>query len=209
MPLIKSASKKVLQKNIDIEMESNPSPKDRAQNLAIAYSVKRQAKRKKMADGGMVKPGTPSTSKGISYVNKPDSGYGGIIFKAEGGMVDEEELMSELPPKKYPGMSEDRGPAKGQYMADHFAEGGMIDQIRARRKMMAEGGMVDLNENAMERPESFDKRNAAILKENYDSDMEDVSQPMDSNEHGHMIDEDEHDMISAIRSKIHAKRMFR
>lgn len=53
MPLIKSASKKALKENIETEMDSNPSPKDRKQNLAIAYNVQRTNK-KKMASGGKV-----------------------------------------------------------------------------------------------------------------------------------------------------------
>lgn len=56
MPLIKSASKRALNKNIETEMTENPSPKDRAQNLAIAYSMQRRNKgaKKKMAQGGGV-----------------------------------------------------------------------------------------------------------------------------------------------------------
>lgn len=53
MPLIKSASKKALKKNIEMEMEANPSPKDRAQNLAIAYSVQKNARKKHMNKGGV------------------------------------------------------------------------------------------------------------------------------------------------------------
>lgn len=55
MPLLKSSSKKAFQKNVETEMEANPGKENRAQNLAIAYSVKRQAsKKKKMAHGGKV-----------------------------------------------------------------------------------------------------------------------------------------------------------
>lgn len=55
MPLIHSPSKKALGKNIETEMKANPSPEKRKQNIAIAYSVKRQAmKKKKMAEGGDV-----------------------------------------------------------------------------------------------------------------------------------------------------------
>ncbi len=42
MPLIKSSSKEALQKNIETEMRANPDPKDRAQNIAIAYAIKRR-----------------------------------------------------------------------------------------------------------------------------------------------------------------------
>lgn len=53
MPLMQSGSKKAFKKNVETEMNANPSPKDRAQNLAIAYAVKRR-NAKKMASGGMV-----------------------------------------------------------------------------------------------------------------------------------------------------------
>jgi hypothetical protein len=55
MPLIHSKSKKAFEKNVETEMRANPNPKDRAQNLAIAYSVKRKAAaKKKMAEGGLI-----------------------------------------------------------------------------------------------------------------------------------------------------------
>ena len=53
MPLVQSPSKKAFQKNVKTEMEANPDKKDRAQNLAIAYSIQRK-NRKKMAEGGVV-----------------------------------------------------------------------------------------------------------------------------------------------------------
>jgi hypothetical protein len=52
MPLIHSKSNRALQKNIKTEMDENPGPSHRAQNLAIAYAIKRKAK--KFAHGGFV-----------------------------------------------------------------------------------------------------------------------------------------------------------
>lgn len=52
MPLIKSPKKSTLNKNIRTEMGANPDK--RKQDLAIAFSVQRQAKKKKMAEGGSV-----------------------------------------------------------------------------------------------------------------------------------------------------------
>lgn len=75
--------------------------------------------------------------------------------------------------------------------------------------MMAEGGQVDLDMNSEEQPNKYYSRNQAILKENYDSDMEDVTQPKDSNETGDARESeqsDKKDMVSAIRSKMAAKR---
>jgi hypothetical protein len=52
MPLIKKASKKAFEHNVRAEMEAHPDK--RAQDLAIAYSVQRKAKKKHMAEGGPV-----------------------------------------------------------------------------------------------------------------------------------------------------------
>lgn len=56
MPLIKKPSKSAFKKNVETEMDANPGKDNRAQNLAIAYSVQRRAKKKppvKMAEGGI------------------------------------------------------------------------------------------------------------------------------------------------------------
>lgn len=52
MPLMKSGSKKALKHNIAVEMEAHPGKEHRAQDLAIAFSVQRQHKKKKMQKGG-------------------------------------------------------------------------------------------------------------------------------------------------------------
>jgi hypothetical protein len=58
MPLFQSSSKKALKKNIETEMDANPSPEKHKQNLAIAFSVQRKNKgKKKMAKGGEVSAG--------------------------------------------------------------------------------------------------------------------------------------------------------
>jgi hypothetical protein len=57
MPLMKKASKKAFQHNVKAEMEAHPDK--RKQDLAIAYSVQRKAK-KKMAEGGAVSAKTES-----------------------------------------------------------------------------------------------------------------------------------------------------
>jgi hypothetical protein len=73
-------------------------------------------------------------------------------------------------------------------------------------KRMADGGMVDLEENAEEAGSTpYDDMNAeAGMKELYD-DSQLSAQPEDSNEHGDDIEADAHDMVSAIRRKILAK----
>lgn len=57
MPLIKSPSKKAFKKNVETEMHAHPDK--RAQDLAIAYSIKRKSARKKKASGGTVESGSP------------------------------------------------------------------------------------------------------------------------------------------------------
>lgn len=109
---------------------------------------------------------------------KPDKGFGKIIImKAEGGEVSDEEHAS------------------------------LAAAIMARRHKMAEGGEVDIEANAEEQPNAFDKRNAAVLKENYDEDMMDMSQPMDSNEHSDDIEKDKNDKVAAIRSRMISRRI--
>lgn len=121
---------------------------------------------KKMASGGST--------------DRPDTGWGKIIFKADGGEISPEDEV------------------------ENDEESSIAAAIMARKKM-AEGGVVDNNEEESADPSPYDDRNEAVMKENYDQDMEDVSQPMDSNEHGHILsDEDEHD--GSLVSKIMAKR---
>lgn len=152
---------------------------------------------------------------------------------AEGGMINKKVSMksSEMDNLDEPeGLQEDddmMSPSEKEIMADHFADGGMIDDqpepeaedeqhdslvsaIMAKRQKMAEGGQVDIDSNNEEQPnEYYDRNENAALKENYDSDMDDVSQPMDSNEHDHHIISDLHDMVEKIRVKMNRKRSFR
>jgi hypothetical protein len=67
MPLMHGKSKKAFEHNVETEMNAHPGR--RAENLAIAYSVKRKAQKKKMAEGGMAKD--PVT--GVPY-SKPRQG---------------------------------------------------------------------------------------------------------------------------------------
>lgn len=118
---------------------------------------------------------------------RPDRGFGKVIIKnAKGGMIDDEMDM------------------------DH--EDSIAAAIMARKdRMMAEGGQVDIDSNNEEQPNGYYEQNEdAVLKENYDKDMDDMSQPMDSNEHGHNLsDEDAHDMVSKIRSVMNKNRQFK
>ncbi len=145
--------------------------------------------------------------------SRPDKGWGAIIVKpggggskpsapmAEGGMLDDEmedERHSSIAAAIM---------AKRNQMHD-LVDSGALDEDDAV-KGYADGGEVDLNLNSMEQPNSYYKRNEdAALKENYDNDFKDLSQPEDSNEHGDDIDSDKHDMISAIRRKMKSRKQF-
>jgi hypothetical protein len=73
----------------------------------------------------------------------------------------------------------------------------------------ADGGQVDLDLNSMEQPNAYYPRNEdEVLKENYDSDFKDVSQPEDSNEKGDDIDSDSHDHIDEMRRRMKSRRQF-
>lgn len=162
---------------------------------------------KKMAEGGSVE---------MEYGSKPE----------EDEVVHPEGLESD---------DDSMSPAQDEYMANRFAEGGEVEEdhhasvaaaIMAKRDRMhavidsgamdeddavkmADGGMVDIDSNNEEQPNGYYNRNEdAALKENYDSDMDDVSQPMDSNEMGDSREdesENKRDMVGSIRARM--KRM--
>lgn len=100
--------------------------------------------------------------------------------------------------------------------ADDMEHASIAAAIMSKRAKFAEGGMVnddmaDIMENGKEHPNAYYGHNKDILKENYMSDMEDVSQPMDSNEMNDPREDEEsdkHDMVSSIRRKMNVKRQF-
>lgn len=202
-PTTPSLRMRMMAEGGEIEMSQKPAPKPAKPvgNTLDYKELRRQyieKNRKKYAEGGHV---DMEVGQGPEEDNDehPD------------GLESDDDMMS---------------PAHDEYMADHFAEGGEMDDmdqpeaeaedehhdslvasIMAKRKakMMAEGGQIDLDQNAEEQPNDYYHRNREILKENYDSDMDSVSDPMDSDMHGDDIDSDEHDMISSIRRKMKAK----
>lgn len=256
MPLIQGKSKKAFKENVSTEMDAG---KPQKQSLAIAFSVQRKNKKKKMALGGAVE--TPVHSK--DYDRNP----GTPAKKADDRREAESEYMSKdwsegSAPARKP---DDERLPKDEYMAGHFAKGGPVnpklqqahaahrpmhpmdlmddderassiaDAIMEKRHRMAEGGiagetlgtkigypgspkpkayadggMVDLERNSEEEGSTpYDTMNAeAGMKEQYD-DSQLSPDPMDSNETGDSREdesENEHDMISKIRSKMRAKR---
>lgn len=133
------------------------------------------------------------------------------MMKANGGVIsleDAEEDREEHPAGLEQDDDQMRPPQK-RYMADHnqmLAEGGEVksvaDAIMERRRAKQASEQVDIEMNAQEMPNQYYGRNKDVLKENYDQDMMDVSQPMDSNEHSVEIDSDKHDRISEMRRRM-------
>lgn len=251
MPLIHKGSKKAFEKNVKTEMEANPGDKHRAQNLAIAYSIKRKANH--MSKGGIAKEYGAGPEKDL----EPHMGSG----YAKGGMVSEEYGAGpekDLEPHMSPIRESYKSVPEDEYDADSFqdgsdvsmkgirmAQGGEVssqalhpdeyshnmiedseyepesiaDAIRNRRaarmakggRAMAEGGQVDLEANSEESPNMEDQYSfRANGKEQYDLDQADYSK--DDSEIGDPSEErqeNEHDMISSLRSKIRAKRGMR
>lgn len=137
---------------------------------------------------------------------------------------EEMDMIESMRPKKHEGMSEDKAPAKEEFMSNKMAEGGEVkgsrdessmeemdhqdsiaSAIMAKRKRMASGGMVDIDSNEEEQHGIYEDRNEEILKENYDEDIDSINNPSDSAQHGDSIDSDRHDMIKRIRSKMRSK----
>ena len=154
--------------------------------------------RKPYASGGNV----DETDSELS--SRPDKGYGAIIYKpgkAEGGMIDSDEVEED---------HHDSIAAAIMAKTDRMRGGSDSDEDAQMR--MAEGGEVDLDLNAEEQPNGYYGRNEDdTLKENYDSDMDGISQPQDSNEHADTREADEenlHDMVSKIRAKMNMRRQF-
>lgn len=106
MPLMKKKSQKAFEHNLKAEMHAG---KPQPQALAIAYSVKRRAKK---ASGGKVQSGSPDMNMAeggrISYEGtagnpqpRPDKGFGAIITRAEGGEVSAANERRPMPDNRY------------------------------------------------------------------------------------------------------------
>lgn len=154
-------------------------------------------------------PASPSTQPPSKYDEEDADSFGNPVPDMErqhnngrppyykGGNI-EREMMDQPEPE-----------------ADEEKHTSIAAAIMAKRKKMFDGGrvdddMVDIDQNGEEEPNRYYHQNEDyVLKENYDKDMDGVSQPMDSNEQNDVLDdEDENnrDMISKIQQKIRSKR---
>jgi hypothetical protein len=132
----------------------------------------------------------PMTSMGINDKSKPHSKN---LMMAEGGEVSDEMDQPEE-----------------EEAIEHAASiAAAIMAKRAAKKMMAEGGMVELDGHEDE--SELNDQNKAALKENYDEGMEGADDPMESNEHSpeHAEEDvDDSDIVAAIRRKMKMKSMM-
>jgi hypothetical protein len=214
-----------------------PSPK-KDMKLAFDIQS-RNKKKKMMAQGGTVNAKTesrPSTQEDKPSIpmGSPsgpefaDETRASIDFKptkdemdmlrtrrikmAEGGWVDGYDMSADDQDHDRD-LNMDSGPNSHAQEIDANSEderpASIVAAIMSKRKKFADGGMVDLDENAKEDKNNLDDDNyGALKKENYSekSGLDDLDEPSDSNEQGDDLeDEDSHDMISSIRSKMNKK----
>lgn len=146
------------------------------------------------------------------YDQMPDEDPESIEMLSHGGDVESEESMehemAETPEQEAEEERHDSIAAAIMARKKHKGmHSGSPDEDRA--VMMAEGGEIDIESNAKEEPNKYYHQNEdVVLKENYDEDIHDMHQPIDSNEHGDDIESDIHDMIGKIREKLRRQRQF-
>lgn len=190
MPLIKSPKKSAVSKNIKTEMESG---KPHKQAIAIALSVQRAAKRKKHAEGGEVDMALSEHAKEeLRDLEKLEHEHEAMLSPED---LEEHEAAEEA--------EEEAAPMR-------MKKGGMVDAIRRKQKMMAEGGEVDLQDNENEQLNLEDQLSYQAARKKTYFDLDQLSdQPEDSNMHGDEAEKAEgepHSMIDAIRKKMKPKR---
>jgi hypothetical protein len=148
MPLVNSGSKKALQKNIEIEIAANPGKENMKKNMAIAYSIQRKNKAKKMARGGEVAEPANKESMADADMSQEES----------------EEMLqgrkaSMMPPMKAASMrpDADEKEARSMDMLRKYANGGMVKRAGDIRPTEDERedtglGMLEDEESHEDRP---------------------------------------------------------
>lgn len=177
---------------------------------------------KKMANGGVVSlEEAAKTNEPAVPARKPDDKrlpqdeYTADHF-AKGGMADS---YSDQPREE--AEEEHHASIAAAIMAKKARQSQLISDSDIDEQInLYEGGQVegsdesqaDIMSNGAEHPNAYYGHNEAILKENYDSDMDGVDQPSDSNEHGDSREEaseNDQSLVSRIRSRMAVKRSFR
>lgn len=170
-----------------------------------------------LADGGDVDEDDsitedPEYGEASMVHHKPEPEEGGKY--AEGGSIHHEMDEQPEPEEDDEHYSSITASIMARRAKMHEAiDSGSHDEDMAEADMMAEGGEVDLSENADESPNNEDQMSFdALKKESYSETpgLNALDSPEDSNEHGHELsDEDANDMVSKMRSKMMARRQFR
>lgn len=177
--------------------------KKNSNSLPIAYSIARRGKKvlnRQVSEDKADHKRSENPEHEIPHFASPAMNEymaGKAKQLAGGGMINEMEDMDD---------SEMDGDAE-----EHYAS--IADAILSKkRKAMADGGQVDLEENSEESTAdaALKFRQEANLKEQYD-DSQLEAQPEDSNEHGDEREEEsenEHDgdLVSSIRKKMKSKK---
>ncbi len=171
---------------------------------------------------------TDKWSKGNPPSRKPDDERPtdeemASTYFAEGGKameidpITDDELENELSkkPMKADKYSPDQDPGADAIEPEPFAEGGEAEGhydsvasaiMAKKRKKFADGGTVDLDENAQEEFNNEDQMSFnALRKENYSENagLKQMGSPVNSNQNGRNLpDEDSHDMADEFRSDV-------
>lgn len=185
------------------------------------YHEQEAAKYRMMAEGGLVGDGSRAQEDNNPGVPSP---------KGDNSRLPMSQYMSEEfdDGDSFPkGRSKNQRPSAQEMDSEYFADGGqvgmqaimkenykpksMAEAIMHKRKKMADGGMVDIQENGDEEGSSpYDDMNSdATDSPGVYDDSQLGKQPEDSNEDGDDREDsrrDAHDMISQIRKKIKYKQ---
>lgn len=181
-----------------------------AKSLPLAMSIQKQSKRKKLAYGGKAEadgnPGTPARKPDDSRPPKDQ-------FMTGQHPVRPNATSSMIPMEGRPSIDEMQDVLSIAQQIMHrrkMAEGGMagdedsqMDPFAAMKKeMYANGGMVDLDMNDEESPNQYDIMNRKAANAHQYDDDQLSAQPMDSNEDGQpMEDEEDQSIVAKIRRK--------
>jgi len=189
MPLMHGKSKKSFEHNVKAEMEAHPGKEHRAQNLAIAYAVKRRAEKHK-AHGGM-----SHHEKHHEHEMHPE--YEKQM--AHGGMIETEHHDHDFPDKDH---YEEEFASGYEPMPEHYEDGNEHDVVARAMHKYSMGGRVanegedELSHMADGAPNEFDE----LAK---DDDLEfHYTEANSGDDHGnHHLDEEDHDIVKrAMRS---------
>ena len=146
MPLMKRSSKKALEHNIRTEIHAHPD--NRKQDLAIAFSIQREAKKKKKASGGTVESGSRDMNMAEGGDVNQDRLFKRYTIEHEHKTPEEhkareENLQNEAALDIHPDLKKARL-KKAAWHKSMYAEGGSISASNEKRPMPN-----DLHDDAM------------------------------------------------------------